>query len=117
MSNKNNLTSAKQLLDEVVDSKLYSQFLVQIQKDINRAGIDYRIKNIDPLKVFHEIRDLLNEKLQNTFNDYINLLYAVDVSEAKIKNTNLEDSNAIAEYATYLILEREWQKVCYRNML
>lgn len=117
MSNKNNLTSVKQLLNEVFDSKLYPQFLIQLQKDINRAGIDYSIKNTEPLKVFSEIRNLLNEKLQNTFNDYVNLLYAVDVSEAKIRNTRLEDSKAIAEYATYLILKREWEKVCYRNIL
>jgi flavorubredoxin len=110
-----NITTAKQLIDEVVGSELYPQFIAQLQKDLNRAGIDYIIENKRPNDLFSEIVYLLTEKLQNAFNEYLNLLYAVDVSEAKIRSMDSENSVDIAEYATYLILKREWQKVWYRN--
>ncbi|WP_103069831.1 hypothetical protein [Aquimarina sediminis] len=114
---KYSITTAKQLIDEVGNSDLYPQFMAQVQKDLNRAGIDYTIKSKKPQELFPEIGSLLIEKLQNAFNEYINLLYAVDVSEVEIKNLRSEDSVDIAEYATYLILKREWQKVWYRNKL
>ena len=55
------------------------------------------------------------DKLHHAFNEYLNLLHAVDVSENKIKSIDSEDSTDIAKYASYLILKREWQKVWYRN--
>ncbi|WP_148639291.1 hypothetical protein [Aquimarina longa] len=109
------LVIKQQLIDEFTNSDLYPQFLIQIQKDLNRAGIDYIIESKKPQSLFSEITRLLIEKLQNAFNEYLNLLYAVDVSEDKIKSLNSEDSIDIAEYAAYLILKREWQKVWYRN--
>ncbi|WP_234387158.1 hypothetical protein [Aquimarina sp. Aq78] len=115
MSSKYSLITAKQLMDEVSNSDLYPQFLMQLQKDLNRAGIDYDIKSKAPENLFSEVVYLLIEKLQNAFNEYLNLLYAVDVSEAEIRNLDSEDSVDMAEYATYLILKREWQKVWYRN--
>ncbi|EZH71435.1 hypothetical protein ATO12_07505 [Aquimarina atlantica] len=115
MSNKYNLITTKQLIDEVSNSDLYPQFLAQLQKDLNRAGIDYDIKSKTPQDLFSEVTYLLVEKLQNAFNEYLNLLYAVDVSETKIRSLDSEDSVDIAEHATYLILKREWQKVWYRN--
>ncbi|MBG6133642.1 hypothetical protein IWQ47_005114 [Aquimarina sp. EL_43] len=115
MSNRYSLITAKQLIDEVSNSDLYPQFLAQLQKDLNRAGIDYDIKSKTPQDLFSEVAYLLVEKLQNAFNEYLNLLYAVDVSETKIRSLDSEDSVDIAEYAAYLILKREWQKVWYRN--
>lgn len=102
-------------MDEVSNSDLYPQFMMQLQKDLNRAGIDYSIKSEKPQDLFSEIAHLLMDKLQNAFNEYLNLLYAVDVSENKIRSLDSENSVDIAEYATYLILKREWQKVWYRN--
>ncbi len=115
MSNKYNLITAKQFIDEVSNSDLYPQFLTQLQKDLNRAGVNYNIKSKTPQDLFSEMTNLLIEKLQNAFNEYLNLLYAVDVSENKIRSLDSENSVDIAEYAAYLILKREWQKVWYRN--
>ena len=117
MSKLYNPATAKQLIDEVCKSDLYSQFIVQIQKDLNRAGIDHTLKTNKPKELFSEIAHLLLEKIQNTFNEYLNLLYAVDVSEVKIRELDSENSIDIVEYATYLILKREWQKVWLRNNL
>ncbi|GGX24711.1 hypothetical protein [Aquimarina muelleri] len=115
MSKSYNLVAADKLLEEVRESELYSQVVMQIQKDLNRAGMDHTIKSEKPQGLFLEIVNLLLEKLHNDFNEFLNLLYAVDVSESEIKKLDSEDSTDIAKYATYLILKREWQKVWYRN--
>ncbi|WP_146052695.1 hypothetical protein [Aquimarina sp. I32.4] len=104
-----------QWIDEVSESDLYPKFLMQLQKDFDRAGIDYSIKSKMPRDLFSEMVHVLLDKLQNAFNEYLNLLYAVDVSESKIRAIKSEDSVEITEYATYLILKREWQKVWFRN--
>ncbi|WP_025741330.1 hypothetical protein [Aquimarina pacifica] len=117
MSKNYNLLSTKQWLEEVSGSELYPQFLMQLQKDINRAGIDYVLESKEPWEVFVELENLISNKLQDSggFHEYVNLLYAVDVSETKIRNLDSEDSFDISKYATYLILKREWQKVGFRN--
>jgi len=116
VSEKQDVVSSEQLIQEISQSDLYPQLIQQLQKDLNRAGIDYEITvSATPKELFLEIKQLLLEKLNNAFNDFLNLLYAVDVSERDIKNCNSEESVAIAQYATYLILKREWQKIYYRN--
>lgn len=115
MSKEYNLASIQKFIDKLSGSDLYPQFLSQIQKDLNRSGIDYTIENSKPKDLFREIQRLLVEKLQYSFNEYVSLLYAVDVSENEVRKADLEDIQDIARYATYLILKREWQKVWYRN--
>lgn len=115
MSSPYHPAAVKQWVEEVCKSDLYPQFIIQIQKDLNRAGMNYSIKSEKPQILFSEIANLLLDKLHNDFNEFLNLLYAVDVSETEIRKLNSENSTDIAEYATYLILKREWQKVWYRN--
>ncbi|MFD2563957.1 hypothetical protein [Aquimarina rubra] len=118
MSSYLNIVSVDQLMEQVSESDLYPQLITQLQKDLNRAGIDYEVnQNANPKELFVEIEQLLLEKLNNAFNDFLNLLYAVDVSERDIKNCQSDESTVIAKYATFLILKREWQKVCFRNTL
>ncbi|MEW7289006.1 hypothetical protein [Aquimarina sp. 2304DJ70-9] len=118
MSDEYNITLVDDLILEVTQSSLYPQLLTQLQKDIDRAGIDYKIDpEIQPKDLITTINKLLLSVLQHTFNEYLNLLYAVDVSEAEIRNFKSEKAEDIAGYATYLILKREWKKVWYRNQL
>lgn len=105
-------------MDQISRSDVYSLLILQLQKDLNRAGIEYEVnQNVAPEELFLEIEQLVLEKLNNAFNEYLNLLYAVDVSERDIKNCKSEESKVIAKYATYLILRREWQKIYFRNTL
>lgn len=118
MSKHPNIVSVEQLMEQVAGSDLYPQLILQLQKDLNRAGIDYEInKNSTFKELFLDIEQLLLEKINNAFNDFLNLLYAVDVSERDIRNCDSEESVAVGRYATYLILKREWQKIYYRNIL
>jgi hypothetical protein len=53
--------------------------------------------------------------IQEKFAEYLNLLYIVDVSEEKIKKLDGSDTLKLSKEVTFLILQREWQKVWYRN--
>ncbi len=116
MSKEFNSISVLKLLDEVSDANLYPKLLIQVQKDFNRAGIPYNIDpDIAPKNLIATINNVLIDKLQNAFNEYLNLLYAVDVSEKEVRNFESEKVDDIAVYVTYLILKREWQKVWLKN--
>jgi len=43
------------------------------------------------------------------------LLYRIDIAEKLIISNEIETSEVLAEKATYLILQREWQKVEWRE--
>ncbi len=117
MSDHQNIAFFKELLSEVATFNLYPQVLAQLQKDIIRAGITDGViaKEILPDDLIIELTNLLLDKLKNAFDQYLNLLYAVDVSEAEMRNFNSENINEIANHAAYLILKREWKKVWFRN--
>jgi hypothetical protein len=42
------------------------------------------------------------------------LLYIIDVSEIKVKALDGNDTVKLSEDITFLILQREWQKVWYK---
>ncbi|MDY8136845.1 hypothetical protein [Aquimarina sp. 2201CG5-10] len=116
MSEKYNLISIQQWIDKISGSDLYPHLLAQLQKDIKRAGIECDIEDeLKPVDLVEKLHDLLVRKIQYAFNEYLNLLYAVDVSETEVKNIKSEDVVDITKQVTYLILKREWQKVWYRN--
>jgi hypothetical protein len=53
--------------------------------------------------------------IQHKFSDYLNLLYIVDVSEPKVRELDGNDTIKLSEVVTFLILQREWQKVWYKE--
>ena len=84
-----NVILIEQLEERFSEPKVYKQLILQLQKDINRAGIGCEInKNLSFNELFVIIEELVLEKLNNAFNEYLNLLYAVDVSERAIRNCN-----------------------------
>ncbi|MCA0152632.1 hypothetical protein [Winogradskyella vincentii] len=103
------------LIEEAEALKLYKKLIIQLNKDLLLANIDLEF-NIDTLPT--SLKLLLQETvyhlIQNKFSDYLNLLYQVDVSENKIRQLDTEDIVNLSENVTFLILQREWQKVWYR---
>lgn len=94
---------------------LYRKLIIQLNKDLLYANIDLEfneetlptsLKLVLQETVFH----LINSKL----SDYLNLLYIVDVSEAKVKSLDGSDALKLSEDVTFIILQREWQKVWYK---
>jgi len=103
------------LIEEAESLKLYKKLIVQLNKDLLLANIDLEF-DIDtlPTSLKLVLQETVYHLIQNKFSDYLNLLYQVDVSENKIRQLDTEDVINLSENVTFLILQREWQKVWYR---
>lgn len=103
------------LISEANQLGLYKKLILQLNKDMLLANIDLELDTDTlPTSLKLMLQDTVIYLIQNKFPDYLNLLYQVDVSESKIRSLNGEDLVKLSEDVTFLILQREWQKVWYK---
>jgi len=96
--------------------KLYKKLIIQLNKDLLLANVDLEFdEETLPTSLKLILQDMVFNLIQNKFSEYLNLLYIVDVSEIKIRSIDGDDTLKLSEDVTFLILQREWQKVWYRN--
>ncbi|GGI55995.1 hypothetical protein [Winogradskyella haliclonae] len=108
-------TNFEDLIEEVNGSKLYKRLVLQLNKDLLYANIDLGFDDeVLPTSLKLILQEEIYNLIQNKFSDYLNLLYIVDVSEAKVRNLESDDTAKLSEDITFLILQREWQKVWYK---
>ena len=104
------------LVAEASASNLYQNLIAQLNKDLLYANIDLEFdKETLPSSLKLVLHETIYQLIQNKFSEYLNLLYQVDVSEAKIRALDGEDLVKLSEEVTFLVLQREWQKVWYRK--
>lgn len=106
----------QQLFDEVEKETLYKKLIQQINKDLSLANIDLDFKDIiTPGILKQELHEMVYKLIQEKFAEYLNMLYIIDVPEYKVKQLNGDDIVKLSEQVTFLILQREWQKVWFKN--
>lgn len=104
------------LISEAESSELYSKLIQQINKDFLLANIDLDFEeHILPSSLKYLLHEIVFKLIQDKFADYLNLLYIIDVSEQKIRQLDGNDTLKLSEDVTFLILQREWQKVWFRH--
>lgn len=95
--------------------ELYKKLIIQLNKDLLYANIDLEFdEETLPTSLKLVLQEMVFHLIQNKFSDYLNLLYIVDVSESKIRALDGNDTLKLSEDVTFLILQREWQKVWYK---
>ncbi len=103
------------LISEAKTLGLYKKLIVQLNKDLLFANIDLEFdEETLPTSLKLVLQETIFYLIQNKFSDYLNLLYQVDVSELKVRSLDGEDTLKLSEDVTFLILQREWQKVWYK---
>ena len=103
-------------LDEANKETLYLKLVRQLNKDLLLANIDLQFdEEVLPLSLKYLLHETIFDLIQNRFSDYLNLLYIIDVSETKVKKLDGSDVLSLSESITFLILQREWQKVWFKN--
>ncbi|WP_339756892.1 hypothetical protein [uncultured Winogradskyella sp.] len=103
------------LIDQADALNLYKKLIVQLNKDLLFANIDLEFdKETLPISLKLVLYETIFRLIQNKFSDYLNLLYIIDVSELKIRALDGNDMVKLSEDVTFLILQREWQKVWYK---
>jgi hypothetical protein len=108
--------NTEELLQSITVENLYVELIVQLNKDFQLANVagSFDIK-ASPVQLKNELFAVLLNLITNQYDDYLNLLYRIDVPEselAKLINNNLSNS---MEEITYLVLKREYQKVWFKH--
>ena len=108
----------EELVEEANQLNLYKKLVAQLNKDLLFANINLEFdEEVLPSSLKLILHETVYKLIQEKFNDYLNLLYIVDVSEEKIKQLDGGDAIQLSEQVTFLILKREWQKVWFKNKL
>ena len=103
------------LVEEAKILNLYKKLILQLNKDLLYANIDLEFdQETLPTSLKLVLQETIFHLLNSKFSDYLNLLYIVDVSELKIRELDGSDMVRLSEEVTFLILQREWQKVWYK---
>lgn len=95
---------------------LYPKLVQQLNKDFLYANIDLDFDEaILPSSLKLLLHETVYKLIQEKFNEYLNLLYIIDVPEDKVRALNGDDTVELAAQVSFLILKREWQKVWFKN--
>ncbi|UJH68451.1 hypothetical protein [Allomuricauda sp. SCSIO 65647] len=110
------LESGLELLQKAQTKQLYQGLVEQLKKDFVLAGIDFKLSSsVKPQDLLLLLKEKLYVLLLEHFDDYLNLLYVVDVPEKEFKKIDSDDIVKVAEGVAFLVLKREWQKVWSRS--
>ncbi|NNL16375.1 MAG: hypothetical protein HKO81_07020 [Flavobacteriaceae bacterium] len=104
------------LIKRAYQKDLYKNLIKQLNKDFLYANIDMEFDlEVLPTSLKLILHETIYNLIQEKFTDYLNLLYIIDVSEKKVKELDSQDMVRLSEQVTFLILQREWQKVWYKS--
>ena len=105
-----------ELLKSIEVENLYVRLIEQLNKDFQLANVAVSFATTNsPVQLKKQLFAVLLNLITNQYDDYLNLLYRIDVPEselAKLLNDNLTSS---MEEITYLVLKREYQKVWFKQ--
>ncbi|TXN37128.1 hypothetical protein FVB32_02230 [Flagellimonas hymeniacidonis] len=111
-----NFNNSQEILEVAQKELLYEKLLLQIKKDFElaNAGLKFNM-DIEPDK----LKSILHEKIYflmlEKFQEYLNLLYVVDIPESAVKEIQATDVVDVSAEVCFLLLKREWQKVWFKN--
>ena len=109
-------TTFENLIQEANQHDLYQKLIVQLNKDFLYANIDLEFdEEVLPTSLKLILHETVFKLIQEKFADYLNLLYIIDVPEKKVKQLDGSDMVKLSDDVTFLILQREWQKVWYKS--
>jgi hypothetical protein len=110
--------TALELLQKVTVENLYEKLILQINKDFQLSNLSHDFSlAITPTELKEDLGKLLRKMITHQYDDYLNFVYRVDVSEKEllaIKSDNLDET---IDQLTFVILKREYQKVWFKNKL
>jgi hypothetical protein len=101
-----------ELLQKIESENLYLKLIEQINKDFQLSNLDVSFqKSITPAELKDQFSATLLHLISNRYDDYLNFLYRVDVSEKELLKIKETDIQNIVNEITFLVLKREFQKV------
>lgn len=115
---KSEMSEGLVLLESISEKQLYTDLITQLNKDFMLSGVRVEFDlNSSPEQLVLILRDKIRDLILNDFNDFLNLLYVIDISEFEVKKLDTEHAGTLADELTVLVLKRLWKKVWYRHKL
>ncbi|ALO15896.1 hypothetical protein L21SP5_02263 [Salinivirga cyanobacteriivorans] len=110
----NNTHSLEELNHWLVDASFNKKVLQQIEKDFSQSDLSLDIESPEIISLMQEHIEKL---LHDDFAKLMNLLYRIDLSESKIESLRAYDPTMPErDVITFLVIQREMQKVMFREM-
>lgn len=104
------------LIDSAERLDLYKNLIRQLNKDLRLANIDLEFNEETlPTSLKLILQEKIHDLIHHRFDDYLSLLYIIDVPENEVRQVDGSDPQVLMEKVTFLILKREWQKVWYKH--
>ncbi len=105
-----------ELLKKVTNENLYQNLVIQLNKDFQLSNVNERFDlSSEPNQLKNTLATILLKLITKQYDDYLNLLYRIDVSEKELLTVKSNNLEATVEQITYIILKREYQKVWFKN--
>lgn len=105
-----------QLLNAIEVENLLIKVIEQLNKDFLLSNINHQFElSISTIELKEHLDIFLINLFINNYDDYLSLLYRVDVLEtelATVKGASLKENINIV---SFLVLKREFQKVWFKN--
>lgn len=107
-----------ELLQKVEVEDLYQNLILQLNKDFQLSNLNESFElSLTSIKLKERLSNTILNLLTNNYDDYLNLMYRIDVSEKELATLKSENLETTIEQVTFLILKREYQKVWFKNKL
>ncbi|WP_420321516.1 hypothetical protein [Flagellimonas sp.] len=113
---ESNFNTSLEILQSAQNELLYNRLLQQIRKDFTLANVELKLsEDMEPSQLWDVLREKIYFLLLEKFQQYLNLLYVVDIAEGDIKKLGTLDAVDASAEVCFLILKREWQKVWFKH--
>ncbi len=110
------LPAVSELLAKSVKENLYGEIIQQLNKDFLLANVSFQFSEaINPSELKKALIEILLKMVLNNYDDYLNLIYRVDIYEKDLVKIKGQSLTLVVEEIAFLILKREYQKVWFRN--
>ena len=109
----------KQFVSGQLRAELVEQTIRQINKDLEM--VDEAISRPGHPEdayeaIFQQVQSILRRLIHLNYNQYLNLLYRIDISEEQIKKAmDTQPESDLSEVSAELVIKREFQKIVIRN--
>ena len=107
-----------ELLQGIESENLVAKLIMQLNKDFYLANISEKFEqsvSINNLK--SNLVRIIKTLLTTSYDDYLNLMYRIDISEKELLKIKYNEIDKIVEQIVFLILKREYQKVWFKSKI
>ncbi len=110
------IQTSEELLASMTGEAEYTRLLAQLIKDFTRANVAIDLRDtLRPGQMRNMLREKLHFLIMEGFDDYLHLMYVVDIPEKSFRELRVTDAVEITDQVVFLILRRELQKVRFRS--